>query len=115
MKQYEVKSGIKIPKRYHDYPEGHSRETWTGKDGKETLITELDDFHLINIYKWLAKCLSYYRDLAIHDKEIIKGIINFVSIHNKIVMSDNIISTLQYCMHYIAYEIHTRNLYISRK
>jgi hypothetical protein len=47
-----------------EYPEGHNTYSWVSQNGKVTPIMDLDDHHLINIYRILKKSGDYLSNLA---------------------------------------------------
>jgi hypothetical protein len=50
--------------KHAEYPAGHDTYSWVSQDGKVTPIQDLDDRHLINIYRILKKSDDYLSNLA---------------------------------------------------
>jgi hypothetical protein len=46
-------------------PEGHDTYEWVGQNGKVELLRDVEDFHLINIYRILKKSDDYFSNLPI--------------------------------------------------
>jgi hypothetical protein len=45
-------------------PDGHDTYEWVGQNGKVELLSDVEDFHLINIYRILKKSDDYLSNLA---------------------------------------------------
>ena len=104
---------------YKTAPYNHGAYDWISQDGTRTNVQELDDSHLLNIYRILAKSIS----MAQEDIKIYQNTIAFaeqIDAGAEIVMDVALADTMENLdtfneqIRYIGHEIYKRGLLINK-
>lgn len=106
LKDFLIDIGMPVDPKYHIRPEGHETHKWISQDGSISLVTDLDDIHLLNIYILLRKSIDMMHEL----------IKNTYPRHDaaKLIEETEELRFMEKNFCHIAYEVHARRLYIRR-
>lgn len=106
MKDFLIDIGMPVDPKYHIRPQGHETHKWISQDGSISLVTDLDDFHLLNIYILLRKSIDMMH-------ELIKNTYprNDAA---KLIEETEELRFMEKNFCHIAYEVHARGLYVRR-
>ena len=106
---FVVEPGMKIKKKYRIMPASHDDYKWESRDGRVKPIAEIDDMHLVNIYRMLKNAVEISKDALEHlsDDELFpRPFTTFLSI-------SSYVAFIKRHLHHIAYEIHKRSIFIN--
>ena len=106
LKDFLIDIGMPVEPKYHIRPEGHETYKWISQDGSVSLVTDLDDIHLPNIYILLRKSIDMMHELIKktyprHDAA-------------KLIEETEELRFMEKNFCHIAHEVHARGLYIRR-
>lgn len=90
---FKVES-IKVPEKCKQKPANFDNYVWVSQDNRCTKIHELDDRHILNIYKMLIRTIQYAKELSAH-----------VMISNQ---ANTVVKHCAYHIRYIGYEVYLR-------
>jgi hypothetical protein len=111
LSQYRSKPVVLLDNN-KEKPDGHDKFVWVSQDNSTTKIGDIDDGHLINIYKvlsrtkmWLDDCITNNVDIPVYDHGAVYDGINDAEdqkLH------------IDFFMSHIGYEIYKRGLLINQ-
>lgn len=94
-----VKEHVIIPEIYHTKPLNFDRYVWETADRDLIPIKEIDDSHLVNIYKILVNTILFAKEKSKH--KILTSALR------------RVVVTTEYHIRYIAYELYVRESPVS--
>lgn len=97
-----------LDEKYSNRPMFHEKFKWSSTNGKVCNIKEIDDMHLINIFKMLSRSIDCLNECIKIDNEIL---IKCPCIDKNEINDD--LSYLDYLILHIGYEIYVRGLFVS--
>lgn len=115
-KNFTVECGAPVPKKYRKEPKNHDKAEWHSQNGKTNHIIDLDDMHLVNIFMMLTKSLAYHEDIDESMSMFAEpnGDMALDMYFSQLRDLAGQISFLRKKLHYIAFEVYKRGLFINQ-